>query len=111
MENLLLPSVTDGGKRRQRVQSAETGMTILKALARLGGAASPTAIAAEAGGKRRQGAPLPSSLTSEGRRSTPPRSTTTWGPRRCALAWQPCASATRCAWAKAPLLRLRESLW
>ena len=32
--------------RRQRVQSAETGMAILKALARLGGAASLTAIAA-----------------------------------------------------------------
>lgn len=33
--------------RRQRVQSAETGLSILKALARLGGAASLTAIAAE----------------------------------------------------------------
>lgn len=33
--------------RRQRVQSAETGMSVLKALARLGGDASLTAIAAE----------------------------------------------------------------
>lgn len=33
--------------RRQRVQSAETGMSILKALASLGGSASLTAIAAE----------------------------------------------------------------
>lgn len=33
--------------RRQRVQSAETGMSILKALARLGGSASLTAIASE----------------------------------------------------------------
>jgi hypothetical protein len=33
--------------RRQRVQSAETGMAVLKALARLGGSASLTAIAAE----------------------------------------------------------------
>ncbi|WP_236589647.1 IclR family transcriptional regulator [Ramlibacter aurantiacus] len=37
-------SLTD---RRQRVQSAETGMSILKALARLGGSASLTAIAAD----------------------------------------------------------------
>jgi DNA-binding IclR family transcriptional regulator len=36
-------------ERRQRVQSAEMGMGILKALARLGGAASLTAVAAEVG--------------------------------------------------------------
>ena len=35
------------GQRRQRVQSAEMGMGVLKALARLGGAASLTAVAAE----------------------------------------------------------------
>lgn len=35
--------------RRQRVQSAQTGLAILKALTRLGGASSLTAIAAEAG--------------------------------------------------------------
>lgn len=36
-------------ERRQRVQSAEMGMGILKALARLGGTASLTAVAAEVG--------------------------------------------------------------
>lgn len=36
-------------ERRQRVQSAEMGMGILKALGRLGGAASLTAVAAEVG--------------------------------------------------------------
>jgi len=36
-------------ERRQRVQSAEMGMTILKALGRLGGAASLTAVAAAVG--------------------------------------------------------------
>lgn len=56
----------DGGKRRQRVQSAETGMTILKALARLGGAASLTAIAAEAGENAAKVHRYLSSLTSEG---------------------------------------------
>lgn len=39
-------SPADPDKRRRRVQSAETGMAILKALARLGGAASLTALAA-----------------------------------------------------------------
>lgn len=37
------------GNRRQRVQSAETGLSILKALARLGGAASLTVLATEVG--------------------------------------------------------------
>lgn len=37
------------GDRRQRVQSAETGLAILKALTRLGGSASLTAIALEVG--------------------------------------------------------------
>ena len=53
-------------KRRQRVQSAETGMTILKALARLGGAASLTAIAAECGESAAKVHRYLSSLTSEG---------------------------------------------
>ena len=65
MENSSSPLV-DGGKRRQRVQSAETGMTILKALARLGGAASLTAIAAEAGENAAKVHRYLSSLTSEG---------------------------------------------
>ncbi len=38
-----------GRERRQRVQSAQTGMVVLKALARLGGRASLTAIAQHAG--------------------------------------------------------------
>ncbi len=45
-----LPAPPDAAdKRRQRVQSAETGMVILKALAALGGSASLTAIAAQSG--------------------------------------------------------------
>lgn len=42
-------SEAGNAQRRQRVQSAEMGMGILKALARLGGAASLTAVAAEVG--------------------------------------------------------------
>jgi len=53
-------------KRRQRVQSAETGMTILKALARLGGAASLTAIAAESQESAAKVHRYLSSLSSEG---------------------------------------------
>jgi DNA-binding IclR family transcriptional regulator len=40
-------SPNPSGDRRQRVQSAETGLSILKALARLGGAASLTALSNE----------------------------------------------------------------
>lgn len=47
MENAT-PSA-QAGDRRQRVQSAETGMAILKALASLGGSSSLTAIANEVG--------------------------------------------------------------
>jgi len=54
------------GKRRQRVQSAETGMTILKALAQLGGAASLTAIAAESGESAAKVHRYLSSLASQG---------------------------------------------
>lgn len=43
------PPAAEPADRRQRVQSAETGMDVLKALARLGGAASLTAIAAAVG--------------------------------------------------------------
>ena len=39
------PAAAEPSARRRRVQSAETGMAILKALARLGGAASLTALA------------------------------------------------------------------
>lgn len=43
------PSSKPAGDRRQRVQAAETGMSILKALSRLGGSASLTALASEVG--------------------------------------------------------------
>ncbi|SNS99710.1 transcriptional regulator, IclR family [Noviherbaspirillum humi] len=43
------PPQTRTLERRQRVQSAEMGLRILKALARLGGAASLTAVAADVG--------------------------------------------------------------
>ena len=39
------PAPPPAEPRRRRVQSAEMGMSILKALARLGGAASLTAVA------------------------------------------------------------------
>lgn len=54
------------GDRRQRVQSAETGMAILKALARLGGAASLTAIAQEVEESASKVHRYLSSLTQEG---------------------------------------------
>lgn len=66
MENTSPPLVDGGGKRRQRVQSAETGMTILKALARLGGAASLTAIASESDESAAKVHRYLSSLASEG---------------------------------------------
>lgn len=43
------PPRRPGVQRRQRVQAAETGMALLKGLARLGGRASLTALAAELG--------------------------------------------------------------
>lgn len=43
------PTPSRTGDRRQRVQSAETGMSILKALTKLGGTGSLTAIANEVG--------------------------------------------------------------
>ena len=53
-------------ERRQRVQSAETGMAILKALARLGGAASLTAVAAEVGESTAKAHRYMASLMQEG---------------------------------------------
>lgn len=53
-------------ERRQRVQSAEVGMVILKALARLGGAASLTAVAAEVGESTAKVHRYMVSLTQEG---------------------------------------------
>ena len=41
-------SLKEGEKRRHRVQSVTTGMSVLKALSRLGGSASLTAISQEA---------------------------------------------------------------
>jgi len=49
MPGLPASSVERPRERRQRVQAAETGMAVLKALARLGGRASLTALSAEAG--------------------------------------------------------------
>lgn len=53
-------------ERRQRVQSAETGMAILKALARLGGAASLTAVAAAVGENTAKAHRYMASLMQEG---------------------------------------------
>lgn len=52
--------------RRQRVQSAQTGMAVLKALARLGGAASLTAIATATGENAAKVHRYLSSLSQEG---------------------------------------------
>jgi DNA-binding IclR family transcriptional regulator len=53
-------------ERRQRVQSAEMGMGILKALGRLGGAASLTAVSAEVGESTAKVHRYMASLTQEG---------------------------------------------
>ncbi|HVL76943.1 MAG TPA: IclR family transcriptional regulator [Noviherbaspirillum sp.] len=53
-------------ERRQRVQSAEMGMSVLKALARLGGSASLTAVAAEIGESTAKVHRYMASLTQEG---------------------------------------------
>ncbi len=60
------PLVVEEDKRRQRVQSAETSMVILKSLARLGGSASLTAIAQSAGESAAKVHRYLASLTAEG---------------------------------------------
>ncbi len=48
-QELLAPAQAPARERRARVQSAETGMTVLKGLSRLGGRASLSALAAHVG--------------------------------------------------------------
>lgn len=60
------PSRAAGPDRRQRVQSAQTGMAVLKALARLGGSASLTAIAQAVGESTAKAHRYVASLLDEG---------------------------------------------
>ena len=101
----------DGGKRRQRVQSAETGMTILKALARLGGAASLTAIAAEAGENAAKVHRYLSSLTSEGLVAQHPATQHYHlGPEAVRIGLAALRQCDPVRMGESALLRLRESL-
>lgn len=105
------PFPLDGGKRRQRVQSAETGMTILKALARLGGAASLTAIAAEAGENAAKVHRYLSSLTSEGLVAQHPATQHYHlGPEAVRIGLAALRQCDPVRMGESALLRLRESL-
>ena len=98
-------------KRRQRVQSAETGMTILKALARLGGAASLTAIAAECGESAAKVHRYLSSLTSEGLVAQHPATQHYHlGPEAVRIGLAALRQCDPVRMGEAALLRLRESL-
>lgn len=98
-------------KRRQRVQSAETGMTILKALARLGGAASLTGIAAECGESAAKVHRYLSSLTSEGLVAQHPATQHYHlGPEAVRIGLAALRQCDPVRMGEAALLRLRESL-
>lgn len=105
------PSTDSSTKRRQRVQSAETGMTILKALARLGGAASLTAIAAECGESAAKVHRYLSSLTSEGLVAQHPATQHYHlGPEAVRIGLAALRQCDPVRMGEAALLRLRESL-
>lgn len=98
-------------KRRQRVQSAETGMTILKALARLGGAASLTAIAAESDESAAKVHRYLSSLTSEGLVAQHPATQHYHlGPEAVRIGLAALRQCDPVRMGEAALLRMRESL-
>lgn len=98
-------------KRRQRVQSAETGMTILKALARLGGAASLTAIAAESAESAAKVHRYLSSLASEGLVAQHPATQHYHlGPEAVRIGLAALRQCDPVRLGEAALLRLRESL-
>lgn len=106
------PPPADGSpKRRQRVQSAETGMTILKALARLGGAASLTAVAAEAEENAAKVHRYLSSLASEGLVAQHPATQHYHlGPEAVRIGLAALRQCDPVRMGEAALLRLRESL-
>lgn len=98
-------------KRRQRVQSAETGMTILKALARLGGAASLTAISAESAENAAKVHRYLSSLTSEGLVAQHPATQHYHlGPEAVRIGLAALRQCDPVRMGETSLLRLRESL-
>jgi DNA-binding IclR family transcriptional regulator len=98
-------------KRRQRVQSAETGMTILKALARLGGSATLTAIAAESQESAAKVHRYLSSLTSEGLVAQHPATQHYHlGPESVRIGLAALRQCDPVRLGEAALLRLRESL-
>ena len=98
-------------KRRQRVQSAETGMTILKALARLGGAASLTAIAGESQESAAKVHRYLSSLASEGLVTQHPTTQHYHlGPEAVRIGLAALRQCDPVRMGEAALLRLRESL-
>ena len=105
------PSADPSPKRRQRVQSAETGMTILKALARLGGAASLTAIAAESQESAAKVHRYLSSLASEGLVAQHPATQHYHlGPEAVRIGLAALRQCDPVRMGEAALLRLRESL-
>ncbi|GAA4417288.1 IclR family transcriptional regulator [Acidovorax lacteus] len=105
------PSPDTSAKRRQRVQSAETGMTILKALARLGGAASLTAIAAEADESAAKVHRYLSSLASEGLVAQHPATQHYHlGPEAVRIGLAALRQCDPVRMGESALLRLRESL-
>lgn len=109
MSNPAAPDLST--KRRQRVQSAETGMTILKALASLGGAASLTAIAAECGESAAKVHRYLSSLTSEGLVAQHPATQHYHlGPEAVRIGLAALRQCDPVRMGEAALLRLRESL-
>ena len=98
-------------KRRQRVKSAETGMTILKSLARLGGAASLTAIAAESEENAAKVHRYLSSLTLEGLVAQHPTTQHYHlGPEAVRIGLAALRQCDPVRMGEATLLRLRESL-
>lgn len=111
-----MPAVSESSpelssKRRQRVQSAETGMTILKALARLGGAASLTAIAMESAESAAKVHRYLSSLVSEGLVAQHPATQHYHlGPEAVRIGLAALRQCDPVRLGEAALLRLRESL-
>ena len=105
------PAEGASAKRRQRVQSAETGMSILKALARLGGAASLTGLAVEAGESAAKVHRYLSSLASEGLvAQNPATQHYHLGPEAVRIGLAALRQCDPVRMGEASLLRLRESL-
>ncbi len=102
---------TPAADRRQRVQSAETGMVILKSLARLGGAASLTAIAQDVEESASKVHRYLSSLSQEGLvAQNPATQQYHLGPECIRLGLAALRQCDPVRMGEGALLRLRESL-